>query len=477
MDDISRSKSLPATTFYKPSEIIGIFNSILAKQSVNAQVVYLRGVYLASGRQSYSGYFYDTLRDENRQEEITMYITQQQRNNLKNGNLVNVGGVLGRNINNRGQIQIILNVSRIEVVQEQAIDENEIKRIELRRKKATTGFKNVDALLEQLLYTDQRPQIALLFAGTSITMTDFIQGGGDIAKAAFDFTEFRVNFSKTAELANTIKGIDAQSYSAIAIVRGGGSGIESLDELAILEAVANLKTPFISAIGHPEEKLFIKELADREVSVPNDLGHYFKDMMETVNEKKTKSRAVLTEQIKKQFKDQLEASQKQNKELQEKLAKLTKTQEETQKQNKEQIEASNKKIEELTKAQKEHEKVIKEMTEQHKKATDEANKLHKTQNETLQKANTLLQEQLKTQGKTLTDLQEQQKKQQEEFNKSLGQMQEANKTLQASVTQTTNELMASKQRVTELESHKSNNTGYIIAIIILAILALIGLFT
>ena len=95
--------------------------------------------------------------------------------------------------------------------------------------------------------------------------------------------------------------------------------------------------------------MFIKELADREVSVPNDLGHYFKDMMETVNEKKTKSRAVLTEQIKKQFKDQLEASQKQNKELQEKLAKLTKTQEETQKQNKEQIEASNKKNENLKK--------------------------------------------------------------------------------------------------------------------------------
>jgi septal ring factor EnvC (AmiA/AmiB activator) len=77
----------------------------------------------------------------------------------------------------------------------------------------------------------------------------------------------------------------------------------------------------------------------------------------------------------------------------------------------------------------------------------------------------------------LTDLQEQQKKQQEEFNKSLGQMQEVNKTLQSSITQTTNELMASKQRVTELESHKPNNTGYIIAIIILAILALIGLFT
>ena len=77
--------NLPQTT-YKPSEMIGIFNSILAKQSVNAQVVYLHGVYLASGRQPYGGYFYDTLRDEDRQEEITIYLTQQQRESLKNGN-------------------------------------------------------------------------------------------------------------------------------------------------------------------------------------------------------------------------------------------------------------------------------------------------------------------------------------------------------------------------------------------------------
>lgn len=56
--------------FYKPSELIGIFKSILAKQSVNAQVVFLRGVYLASGRQPYSGYFFDTLRDEDGQEEL-----------------------------------------------------------------------------------------------------------------------------------------------------------------------------------------------------------------------------------------------------------------------------------------------------------------------------------------------------------------------------------------------------------------------
>ena len=463
MDEITTTTSQKAVIkYYKPSELLGMFTSYLSQQDVNRQVIYLQGIYLKNPKHDPRWTSrYDILRDENTQTEITLQIPHKLCEDLKDGNLVTVGGVLGRRVQNNSHIQLMLVVSRVEVVQEQAIDENEIKRMELRRKKATTGFKNVDALLEQLLYTDQRPKIALLFAGTSITMTDFIQGGGDIAKAAFDFTEFRANFSKTSELASTIKGIDAQSYSAIAIVRGGGSGIESLDELAILEAVANLKTPFISAIGHPEEKLFIKELADREVSVPNDLGHYFKDMMETVNEKKTKSRAVLTEQIKKQFKDQLEASQKQNKELQEKLKVLTKAQEDSV------------------------------------KAQQEATKKHNEQVQAAQKQNKELQEQLKGIQKShqeqitkLTEAQklqqEQQKKQQDELNKNLGKMQESNNQLQKNLAAITTQnaeslkqLAQSKEHAKDLE-HKLNealnkNGGYSTIWMIVAIIAIIVL--
>ncbi len=152
------------------------------------------------------------MRDEDRQEEITMYVTQQQRENLKNGNLVNVGGVLGRNVNNRGQIQIILNVSRIEIVQEQAIDEDEIKRMELRQKKSSVRFKNVDSVLEQLLFTDQRPRVALLFATSSITMSDF-EAGINAAKSAIDFMEYRANFSNARELISTLQALDRGNFN------------------------------------------------------------------------------------------------------------------------------------------------------------------------------------------------------------------------------------------------------------------------
>ena len=452
-NDITKANQNVPATIYKPSEIIGIFNSILAKQSVNAQVVFLRGVYLASGRQSYNGYFYDTLRDEDRQEEITMYVTQQQRENLKNGNLVNVGGVLGRNVNNRGQIQIVLNVSRIEIIQEQAIDEDEIRRMELRQKKSSAGFKNVDSILEQLLFADQRPRVALLFATSSITMSDF-EAGINAAQSAIDFIEYRANFSNAKELVSKLQVLDRGGFNVVALVRGGGTRIESLDDISVLGQIVAMSTPTIGAIGHVEEKIFIKQLVDKCAPTPNGLGQYFSELVENISEKKTKSRAVLTEQIKKQFKDQLEAGQKQNKELQEKLAKLTKTQEETQKQHKEQVEKANKQNEEMQK----------KLTEINK-ANETAQKTHAEQ---LGK----LQVQLKAQTEAST-------KQSKEFNESLKKMQDTNGQLQKTLekmtaqnTQTSKELNDAKDKSRKLEkqleealSNGGNIVWKIIAII------------
>lgn len=463
-NEITKANQNVPVTIYKPSEIIGIFNSILAKQSVNAQVVFLRGVYLASGRQSYNGYFYDTLRDEDRQEEITMYVTQQQRENLKNGNLVNVGGILGRNVNNRGQIQIILNVSRIEIVQEQAIDEDEIKRMELRQKKSSVGFKNVDSVLEQLLFTDQRPRVALLFATSSITMSDF-EAGINAAKSAIDFMEYRANFSNAKELISTLQALDRGNFNVIALVRGGGARIESLDDVSVLEQIVAMSTPTIGAIGHVEEKIFIKQLVDKCAPTPNGLGQYFSEMVENVSEKKTKSRAALTEKIKKQFKDQLEASQKQNKELQDKLKVLTKAQEDSV------------------------------------KAQQEATKKHNEQVQAAQKQNKELQEQLKGIQKShqeqitkLTEAQkqqqEQQKKQQEELNKSLGRMQESNAQLQKNLaaittqnTESLKQLAQAKEKAKDLEhklsealNNKGGNSSVWMVVAIIAIILLVVSF-
>lgn len=485
---IPNSSNVPQN-MYKPSEIIGIFNSILARQSVNAQVVYLRGVYLANPKESPWAYCYDTLRDEDGQEELTLRITQQQRNNLKNGNLVEVGGIISRNISGKGYIQIILNVSRIEIVKDQAVDESEIKRLELRQKKSSSGFKNVDTIIEGLLYTDNRPKIALLFAQTSITLSDF-EAGINAAKAAIDFDEYRTNFSNPAEFVSQLKYIDSVKYDIVAIIRGGGGGIEKLDDLTVLNAIVELKTPVICAIGHVEEKLFIKQIVDKVAPTPNGLGQYFSEMVENVNEKKTHSRAVLTEQIKKQFKEQIEAGLKQNKELQEKLRVLTENQRKateaqqiaTKKHN-EQVEAANKQNKEL-------QEKLRILTENQKKATEARQEADKKLNEQVTAANKQnkdLQEQLKTLNESQKTLQIQHQKQQEELGKNLAKMQETNAQLQRNIekvtaqnTESLKELSKSREQVKDLEriisemkSKGNGNTWVWIIIVVLIILVAI----
>lgn len=455
----SELTNLPSATIYKPSELLGIFTSFLSQTDVNRKVIYLRGIYLKNPKHDPRwNSRYDTLRDEDTQTEITLQIPQRLCDNLKDGNLVQVGGVLGRRAQNNCHIQLMLVVSRIEVVQEQAIDESEIKRMELRQKKASVGFKNVDSLLEQLLYTDQRPQVALVFAQTSITMSDF-EAGINAAKSAIDFTERRVNFSNSQELVRTLQALDEFDFSVIALVRGGGGGIEKLDELDVLEAIVNLKTPIIAAIGHVEEKLFIKQLVDKCAPTPNGLGQYFSEMVESVSEKKTKSRAALTEQIKKQFKDQLEAGQKQNKELQEKLTSLTKAQEEAVKKHNEQVQALTKVQAEATKKHNEQVEVLGKQNQELQKKLSEITKAHEATQKQQSEAMVKLQAQMKEQNEAHA-------KQQQEFNVSLKKMQETNGELNKSLskltaqnTQAAKDLNDARERQRQLERQLQQSSG------------------
>ncbi len=119
---------------YKPSELLGIIASYFSEQDVNKHVIFLQGIYWKNPKNNPAwAYRYDVLRDENTQSEITLQIPHKLGDELKDGSLVTVGGMLGRKMQNDGRIQIQLLVSRIEILKDQALDEDEIKRMEILR--------------------------------------------------------------------------------------------------------------------------------------------------------------------------------------------------------------------------------------------------------------------------------------------------------------------------------------------------------
>ena len=425
------ASTLTGVQIYKPSEILNIFTDYLAKNVTSSKVTYIKGIYFKKKFDLSWKYAYDIIRDENDQREITIVIPPSLRDGLKDGALVLLGGNINRALKDNGTIQLQLYVTRADIVQEQAISEEDMKRAEIRNAKSRVGYKNVDSILEDILYRGEKPRVALVFATTSITMSDF-NAGKDAASAQIDFTECRVPFSKPQEVADLLTKLDqSNAYDAIALVRGGGGGIEALDDLIVLESVLNLTTPLICAVGHVEEKIFIKNIADKVAPTPNGLGAYFKDMVESVAEKRSKSRAALVEEVKKQYIQQIETAEKQNKSLQEQIEKMT-------------------------------------------KASNAAQENFKKQSEDMGKQLQTLQESLKSMQKAHED-------QTKTFNENLSALQKTNQKLQESLTVATAqatkaaaELSTANTRVKDIETRLSQSQSKVTLWIAIAVVAVIA---
>ena len=373
--------TLPAVSYYTPVELVGIYRSFLDRGKSNG-VVWLRGIYIQRPNQNNQwAAYYDELRDVDSNTSVTLKINRNDRAKLKSNSLVQIGGLIELNPFTNGTIQIVVNVTRYEVVKDQFVTEQDLKRTEIRIAKSKKGYKNVDAVLEEKLFKDERPKVALIFATTSITMQDF-NAGVNAAAVKIDFTELRQSFGNGNALASFLANIDTSSFDVIALIRGGGSGIESLDDIMVLETIANMNTPVICAIGHVGEELFLKSIADKVAPTPNGLGQYFSEMVERVAEKRNNSRAALVEEVKKQFQKQIEESNKKNQELLKQVENLTKQATEQSKQFKEtteKIQAENKRN--IDAQQKKNEEALKLVQKQSKEQMEEANK----QNAALQK--------------------------------------------------------------------------------------------
>ena len=281
----------------------------------------------------------------------------------------------------------------------------------------------------------------------------------------------------------------------IAIIRGGGSGIKEVFDMPdLIESVVNLSTPFVTGVGHPGEKPFIAKVADKDLGTPSLLGVYFKDLVNRVIDQREKSKAVLVEQVKKQFEERIAASEKQNKELNEKIATLTKDSEANRKLHAEQ----------MIMAQKQNKELQEKIVEMNKNAAN-AQKLHADQmvlsekqnkelqnkitelNKSAENAQKLYKEQIEAMKKQHETTEKQVKVYEEQaksFNENISKMQQTNAALQKSLTEITTqnaksskELADAKALATRLEEQlkqaerQSKPVGlYVVLVVLVAII-------
>ncbi len=369
------------TRYYAPSEIFNCYKSKLTTDyytnSKGQLRIYIQGIYVPGNNQVYQGYCFDSLKDVNSNTYLQVRMPLSIRSQLKAGSLINVAGILNYDVQNAySSIRLTFEVTWAETVQTDVVSKDDIRRNELLLMKNNSKSKNVDTILESILYEDRKPKIGVIIAETAITELDFNRGLNAAAKEKVLFERMRCSFGRPQDLINLLKQQDLKGYDAIALVRGGGSEKDwgALDNLDVLQTIVRMKTPVISAVGHPDEKAFIKKLADKVVEVPFALGSYFSNMVNEVIEQRAKSKAALVDEVKKQYEQELIQARKQNETLNGQIKALNKTLEDGQKLHDAQLRKAQ---EQNTELQKNIDKINGSITELTKKNMEYAQQAEK----------------------------------------------------------------------------------------------------
>ena len=308
---------------YSPTDLINITKEQLKTAGA---LVTVEGVYVQCGTKDYRGVWYDAVKSQYAAHRLTAIVPTPLRLQMNDGDVVQLCGTIEKALNDNGQITLQLRVSNIIGRKEREMDDAEKRALELQQMKAQKGYRNVDMLLESVLYGGERkPRIALLFAEASITDQDF-RAAIQASSEAIEFNYNGTTFTQIGNFIHKLQLLDSSSFDAICLVRGGGTGIEEVFGNADLaEAVIAMQTPVISAIGHQVDNPLVCRVTDKNIGTPSLLGQYFKDMVERIAGEKAHSKAALVEQVKKQFTTQIETQGKQITDLQKQMAEQNKS--------------------------------------------------------------------------------------------------------------------------------------------------------
>lgn len=292
------------TKIHTPSTLVGVYSNALTVD-LDKELIFLKGLYCRGVNKSYSGYYFDKIKDENGGFYITAKVLEEVRYRVNDGSIYIFKGFTNRQIDKtEGRIKIIYTIADIvpESEQKKPISTVEDKKFEIQRKKSDLGYKNIEEVLKNKLYNNKPPNIALIYGITGI-VDDDVKHAMKEASIKYNLKENRINLSSKDEI---IKRIDELSicedrYDVIAIVRGGGSGLEIFDDVDIAEKIVELgcheKTVFVTAIGHARDTTLLGKIADKDFDTPYALGNYLKEVTERVEEDLAQSRTNMIGQI------------------------------------------------------------------------------------------------------------------------------------------------------------------------------------
>jgi exodeoxyribonuclease VII large subunit len=177
---------------------------------------------------------------------------------------------------------------------------------------------DVQGLLTDLLRKGETPSIALILGESAIVDRDVEASLGE-ARRRYRMDKKPVNLTDPSAVAEAIAQAAGGPYHLLALIRGGGEGLQTLDRPEVWEAVASCPKPIVVALGHAANTLWVEALADQSFPTPTALGHFLKQAVEAVE--REKETAKLTDLLHR-AQEEVRAVRAEREQLKERLARL-----------------------------------------------------------------------------------------------------------------------------------------------------------
>src|ERR1700750_2866394 len=147
---------------YSPAAVLNLFNNSIAVNPAK-RIIQLKGIYVQGKGALYSGYYYDTFRDESSDAAITILVPPLIRNELQPNKTITVNGFITRRIvNTSGSIQIQLTVTDLVEQTLNKYSDEEVKKIELIQRKANAGYRDVYSWLKEKIISEEPFKIGII---------------------------------------------------------------------------------------------------------------------------------------------------------------------------------------------------------------------------------------------------------------------------------------------------------------------------
>ncbi len=312
---MSLTKPQTIEVCWNPSELLMAYQQALHIK-IETEPLQIHGVFEAGNGQLYGSYYYDRLRDQKAQARINLLVPRHLKADLHDGMQVQLRGMLQRKINANGYFTLQF-IAR-ELLQQNAPesqDPDEIHRQELWEKRLQQPTAMIEEVLRSAWTQGKNPTICCLMPSGSIVEQEMKEAAG-AAVDHFHWDLRRTAFHQKNVLFQSLREADADAPDLLALVRGGGEGLEIFNDPELAEQALELNSPWITALGHATDRLFLKKIAHQAFNTPTAFGQFLAQCFERYHEQHEHSKAKIRQEVMQHFHGQLQSMEKQQQLLQ-----------------------------------------------------------------------------------------------------------------------------------------------------------------